>query len=313
MAERTFIPASQACGKWETLLADALDGLLEPADEARFTAHKTACPACAALYEEARKGREWLQFLSPEPEAPIGLLERILAQTGPGRTGLRVGAAMPVAVGAGIVPTFVPPLWQQPGFFARMRANMQPRLVMTAAMAFFSIALTLNVTGVRLWSVRVTPLSLADLRPEAVRSHVERQFTTASVPIVRYIDNLTLLNEVESRVREMRADSEDNATPQQNQGQPATPGETENRGRRTKGTGDQESKGTRGQENGSPAAEPAIGEAGVLESSLGRDPKDFGQSVSNTAEDDKAVFQSDFARSGGQAVRKYEGSSPWIA
>ena len=84
MAERTHIPSSPACGEWETLLADALDGLLRPEDEAKFAAHKADCPACAALYEEARKGREWLEFLSPEPEAPEGLLEKILAHTGPG-------------------------------------------------------------------------------------------------------------------------------------------------------------------------------------------------------------------------------------
>jgi hypothetical protein len=28
MVERTNIPSSPACGQWETLLADALDGLL---------------------------------------------------------------------------------------------------------------------------------------------------------------------------------------------------------------------------------------------------------------------------------------------
>ena len=85
MAERTHIPSSPACGQWETLLADALDGLLKPEDEATFTAHMAVCPACTALFEEARRGREWLEFLSPEPEVPAGLLDKILAQTGPGQ------------------------------------------------------------------------------------------------------------------------------------------------------------------------------------------------------------------------------------
>ena len=112
MAERTHIPSSPACGEWETLLADALDGLLSPDDEARFTAHKAVCPACAALFEEARKGREWLEFLSPEPEVPAGLLEKILAKTGPGhQTGANwTGHAMPVAASANVVPEFVPPV-----------------------------------------------------------------------------------------------------------------------------------------------------------------------------------------------------------
>ena len=100
MAERRFIPSSPACGQWETLLADALDGLLQPEDEPTFTAHMAICPACTALFEEARRGREWLEFLSPEPEVPAGLLDKILAQTGPGQVagfGLVAGGRQCVA------------------------------------------------------------------------------------------------------------------------------------------------------------------------------------------------------------------------
>ena len=82
MTERSHIPMSPACGQWETLLADALDGLLRPEDEATFTSHMATCAACAALFDEARRGREWLEFLSPEPEVPEGLLDRLLAATG---------------------------------------------------------------------------------------------------------------------------------------------------------------------------------------------------------------------------------------
>jgi hypothetical protein len=226
MAERTHIPSSPACGEWETLLADALDGLLQPEDEAKFTAHKAACPFCAALYEEARKGREWLEFLSPEPEPPAGLLDKILATTGPGRgaaAGWAVGGSLPVPAGAGAVPAFVPPVWQQPGFFARLRYAIQPSMMMTAAMAFFSIALTLNLAGVRL-----TSLNLSDLRPKAVRSYMERQLTMASVPIVRYYDHLRFVYEVESRVRELRgqAEGQGSSDPQSDETQPLAPGET---------------------------------------------------------------------------------------
>ena len=98
MTERTQFPNSPACGAWETLLADALDGLLKPEDEAQFAAHKATCQACAALYEEARKGREWLEFLSPEPDAPAGLLEKILAHTGPGH---KASVPMPALAGVG--------------------------------------------------------------------------------------------------------------------------------------------------------------------------------------------------------------------
>jgi hypothetical protein len=259
MTERTQFPNSPACGAWETLLADALDGLLKPEDEATFTSHKAICPACSALYEEARKGREWLEFLSPEPEAPEGLLERILAHTGPGHvTGHAARGPLPAMAGAGSVPAFVVPVWQQTGFFARVRYAVQPRLLMTAAMAFFSIALTLSLTGVRL-----TTLRLADLRPRAVRSYMERQLNMASVPIVRYYDHLRFVYEVESKVRQMRNQSEDrgndNTSPggneDQKQGQPATPGETKQNPGKNDGGGRLDPR----QEPNNSVAQPASG------------------------------------------------------
>src|ERR1700755_579182 len=85
MQDRENIQNSPACALWETLLADALDGLLRPEDEATFSRHMATCPNCATLFEEARNALEWPEFLSPEPEVPAGLLEKLLAQTGPGQ------------------------------------------------------------------------------------------------------------------------------------------------------------------------------------------------------------------------------------
>lgn len=204
MAGSAHIPNSPACGQWETLLADALDGLLRPEDEATFSGHMAICPACSALFEEARKGREWLEFLSPEPEVPQGLLDRILAQTGPGQVeGFGLLPATPGNVIA------MPQPWQRPGFMGHIRRFAEPRLMMTAAMAFFSIALTLNLTGVRITSVR-----LSDLRPTAVRSFMQRQVTVASTPIIRYYDHLRFVYEVEARMRDFRRSAESQGQPQ---------------------------------------------------------------------------------------------------
>jgi hypothetical protein len=160
--------------------------------------------------------------------------------------------------GSGSVPAFVVPVWQQTGFFARMRYAVQPRLVMTAAMAFFSIALTLSLTGVRL-----TTLRLADLRPRAVRSYMERQLNMASVPIVRYYDHLRFVYEVESKVRQMRSQSEgrgnDNTSPggdeDQRQDHPATPGETKQNPGKNDGGGRLDPR----QEPNNSVAQPASG------------------------------------------------------
>jgi hypothetical protein len=197
MAERNHNPNSPACGQWEMLLADSLDGLLKPEDEAVFNAHLVACPACSALFEEARRGREWLEFLSPEPEVPAGLLDKILAHTGPGHeAGHRLATA-----GGNVIPIrpVTLPAWQRPGLVASVQRFAEPRLLMTAAMAFFSIAMTLNITGVRLSSLR-----LSDLRPDMMRSYMERQLNMASTPIIRYYDNSRLAYEVQTTVRELR-------------------------------------------------------------------------------------------------------------
>jgi hypothetical protein len=217
MADRVHIPNSPACGQWETLLADALDGLLRPEDEATFSAHMAICPACTTLFEEARRGREWLEFLSPEPEIPEGLLDKILAVTGPGQV---AGYGL-VAGDAAVLPA--PPVWQQTGFLGRVRRFAEPRLMMTAAMAFFSIALTLNLTGIRLGELR-----LSDLRPTAMRSLLERQLTVASTPIIRYYDHLRVVYEFQSRMRELRRNSEGESgeSPRRKDNQPTAPGES---------------------------------------------------------------------------------------
>ena len=215
MADRGNIPNSPACGLWETLLADALDGLLRPEDEATFSSHMAVCPSCTALFEEARRGREWLEFLSPEPEVPEGLLDKILAQTGPGHT-----SDYKLATAGNVIPMAIP-AWQRPGMMGRIRRFAEPRLLMTAAMAFFSIALTLNMTGVKLANLR-----LSNLRPTAVRSFMERRLTMASTPIIRYYDHLRLVYEVQSRMQEIRRNAQTQQQQQQKQTQPATPGES---------------------------------------------------------------------------------------
>jgi hypothetical protein len=259
MADRGHIPSSPACGQWETLLADALDGLLRPEDEAFFNAHKAVCPACTALFDEARKGREWLEFLTSEPEVPAGLLDKILAQTGPGQIegyGLIAGSS-------NVLP--ITPAWQRPGFVGRVRRFAEPRLLMTAAMAFFSISLTLYLTGFRLDDLR-----LANLRPTAVRSFMERRLTMASTPIIRYYDHLRFVYEVESRMRELRNTTQnegqggDADTPPAQQ-QPA-PGESK------QAPGPRKDGGSRvdpPQQSGSPTQAPAqTGSSDFFEASL---------------------------------------------
>jgi hypothetical protein len=273
MAEYTNIPSSPACGHWETLLADALDGLLKPEDEAAFAAHMAVCPACTALFEESRKGREWLEFLSTEPEVPAGLLDKILAQTGPGQVagyGLVTPGGNVLAMPPGSIPArrgrvAGAPAWQRPGLVGSVRRFAEPRLLMTAAMAFFSIALTLNLTGVRLSNLR-----LSNLRPSVLRSLVERRLTMASTPIIRYYDHLRLVYEVESKMRELRRDAQGEGEGGDSQQKPkdtapAAPGESKQAPAQTPGHKDGGSRVDPPQQSGNPAT---IDSTDFLEASL---------------------------------------------
>ena len=134
MADRGNIPNSPACGQWETLLADALDGLLRPEDEAVFSSHMASCAACTALFDESRQGRAWLELIGPEPEVPEGLLDKILAQTGPGHT-----AEYKLAT-AGNVVSMPIPAWQKPGMMGRIRRFGSRRAARMSVASPFSCA-----------------------------------------------------------------------------------------------------------------------------------------------------------------------------
>lgn len=200
------------CEDWEALLVDALDGLLPTADAAAFRGHSVSCAACAELLEHAKQGQEWLEFLHTEPDVPTDLVGRILDRTvGVGAIPVPVIAA---AQGGGAVAMAVP----------LRRSFHETRLMMTVAMAFFSIALTLNLAGVKLTNLRV-----ADLRPSAIGGALSRQFYGARGQVVRYYENLRFVYQLESRVRELRRDTE-TAPPSVQQPQPQKKSEPSKQG-----------------------------------------------------------------------------------
>jgi len=237
------------------------------------------CPACSELFEEARQGREWLEFLSPEPEVPVGLLDKILARTGPGQT-----ADLSLAVAGGqIVPIL--PAWQRPGLMASIRRFAEPRLMMTAAMAFFSIAMTLNLVGVRLNDLR-----LSTLRPNAVRAFMERRLTMASTPIIRYYDHMRLVYEVQSTMRELRKSGE---------GEGQGEGE-ENRKKMQETTPGESQRNAPAEKNGGSRVDPPQQSISPI-----LNDSDFLESCSDS--------QQLPAHSGGDRTRMREGGTRWTA
>ncbi len=184
--------ATLSCEAWEAMLTDALDSTLSAADAAAFTAHSDGCLACGELLEEAKRGSEWLQFLRETPPTPNGLVERILA----GTSGLpEAGPLLPAGAAAAIPHQ----PWLGVPLQLLQRHMAESRILMTLAMAFFSIALTLNLTGVRL-----NQLKLSDLKPSALASTVSHEYFATSKNVQRYYSNLRFVYEVESRLNEIR-------------------------------------------------------------------------------------------------------------
>jgi hypothetical protein len=203
---------ANSCAVCEAMLPEAVDGTLTEAEQQAFDRHVAGCVQCAQELAEAQRGAAWLSMLKTQaPEPPAGLLERILAETS--------GVAMPLAIvaeepepaydwSAQRIPVQTTSGWNDRWATARMRLGemfsfdaasniFQPRLAMTAAMAFFSIALTLNLTGVRLRDLRA-----ANFGPSGVKRTVADVGASAS----RQFENSRMVYQLESRVNELRGD-----------------------------------------------------------------------------------------------------------
>lgn len=192
------------CVACDEMLLDATDGLLSDSDQAFFDRHLTGCVTCANSFADAQRGAAFLSLLKAQrPEPNASLVDRILSQTSgeqltaaPETSLFVVPAAQPPAALPANVLSFRSQSVQTGSRFTRFaRLAMEPRFAMTAAMAFFSIALTLNLTGVRLDQLRT-----ADLNP----LHLRRSYYEANAQAVRYCDNLRVVRVLESRVDDIR-------------------------------------------------------------------------------------------------------------
>ena len=207
------------CEEWEVLLTDAFDGLLPAAEREVFDAHGAECAMCGQLLRHAKQGQEWLQFLDAEPEVPSDLVERIVGKT----SGSVAGGPLALSGAPAGVPVHVL------GLPVR-RSMWDTRMLMTVAMAFFSIALTLNLAGVKL-----TNLRLADLTPASMEMNLTRQYYGAKGSVVRYYDNLRLVYEVESKMHDLRKAEQMQLTRPQAQPQQQVPANPSGNGHKNGG------------------------------------------------------------------------------
>ena len=173
------------CVEFEALLSDALDATLHGPMLEVFNAHQQSCSACSALYREAAAGMHWLKGLE-DIEPPRNLVHNILAQT--------IGAVPEPSTEAATPGE---------GWFGKLRARlspmfapvMTPRFAMSFGMAFFSITMLANVAGFRVSDLKHVDLSARGL---------QKTYYSTEARVVRYYENIRLVYEIESRVRDLR-------------------------------------------------------------------------------------------------------------
>jgi len=197
--------SAMQCVEVEALLAEALDGTLQGSMLAAFEAHQQSCDACRTMVAESKAGMNWLKGLD-EAEPPRNLVHNILAQT--------IGAlpsehAVPKARGEGwleklkgrLAPVFAP--------------VATPRFAMSFGMAFFSITMLLGIAGFHFADMRHLDLSSKGI----TKTYYETQ-----ARVMRYYENMRLVYEIESRVRDLRrAGTPDNSQENKPQQQQVTP------------------------------------------------------------------------------------------
>jgi hypothetical protein len=171
------------CAEFDGLLTEALDGTLRGERRECFDRHKAECATCGTLYEEAQHGLAWLSELE-EVEPPHGLVHNILAATS--------GAAAQAAEVAPKVSAWRLVRQQVHAMFAPV---LTPRFAMSMGMAFFSITLVLNMAQIR----------IKDLTPH----NLSHTFYSSQNKVMKYYENMRLVYEIESRVRDLRNASEE--------------------------------------------------------------------------------------------------------
>ena len=189
------------CTEFEALLAEALDGTLGAPEMERFRSHIGTCEQCGPLFALAQEGQMALRGL-PELEPPAYLVQKILNVTS------EVPARVPQ-----------PKKAQAAGWFGMrpfFTTLMQPRFGMSFAMAFFSLMLVFNVTGVNL-----RDLGNVDWRPSAMKTNVVKGYYESTARVQKYYENLRFVYQVQSTLRDLRnaTQSDDQSGKQQPQQQ----------------------------------------------------------------------------------------------
>lgn len=188
------------CAEFEILLCDAVDGTLRGEQKAAFEAHRQSCAACDELAKDVLGATAFMERVAAV-EPPKELLTRILFETTGGKASKQTNSSM---ARGGIR-----------GYLSRLfRPVLEPRLAMGMVMTILSISMLAQVFG-----LEVRPMKASDLEPSRIWAGVEDTTHRQWSRVVKYYENIRVVYEIQSRLKEW-ADQEEQD--RQNQSKDAT-------------------------------------------------------------------------------------------
>ena len=166
------------CAELEILLCDYVDGTLRGEEKTALESHLAGCSACAELAKDVAGVTAFIETVAPA-EPPAELLTRILHELPTGR------------------PTAEKRSWWWKLTGGWVHALLQPRYVMGMAMTVLSFSMIANFA-------HISPRQLrpSDLDPVKIWASIDDRTHRMWDRTVKYYDNLRLVIEIQSRLKE---------------------------------------------------------------------------------------------------------------
>jgi len=176
------------CADVEILLADYVDGAIRGEEKSAFEQHLAQCAECAELARDAAGAVAFMERVSGV-EAPPELVTRILFEItdGPSRAAVK-------------------PSWTRRIFGKWLSPILEPRFTMGLAMTILSFVMLGRLSG-----IEVRQLKPSDLDPVKVWAAAEDKVSRAWERTMKYYENLRVVFEIQTKLREWTDQSEANA------------------------------------------------------------------------------------------------------
>jgi hypothetical protein len=166
------------CAELEILLCDYVDGTLRAAERSALEGHLAGCAACSELAKDVAGVTAFIETVAPA-EPPAELLTRILHVLPTGR------------------PATEKRSWWKKLFGGWVQSVLQPRYVMGMAMTVLSFSMIAKFAHIEPRQLRP-----ADLDPVKIWAGIDDRAHRMWDRSVKYYDNLRLVIEIQSRLKE---------------------------------------------------------------------------------------------------------------